>query len=154
MANPASTAIMRITRTLPASRERVFAAFTEPALLQRWWGPAGFTLPEASVDLRVGGRYRFGMQPAQGDRLYLVGTFREIKRPERLVYTWSWEGAPGAETIVTVEFFEAEGDTEVVVTQEPFPDAAERDQHRYGWDGGLDRLTEIVRRETRGKAQA
>ncbi len=152
MANPTSTAVMRITRTVPASPERVFAAFTEPELLQQWWGPAGFTLPQASVDLRVGGRYRFGMQPPQGDVMYLVGTFREIKRPDRLVYTWAWESAPEMETIVTVEFRDVEGDTEITVTQEPFPDDEARQQHRYGWEGGLDRLTEILRREKSGKA--
>lgn len=152
MANPASIAVMRVSRRLPASRERVFAAFTEPELLKQWWGPAGFTLPQASVDLRVGGRYRFGMQPPQGDVIYLVGTFREIRPPDRLVYTWAWESAPEQETMVTVEFRDAEGDTEVTVMQEPFPNDEARQQHRYGWEGGLDRLTEILRREAHGKA--
>lgn len=152
MPNPTSTAIMRITRTYPASRERVFAAFTEPELLKQWWGPAGFSLPEASVDLRVGGRYRFGMQPPQGDVMFLVGTFREIKRPERLVYTWAWENAPELATVVTIEFREAEGDTEVVVTQEPFPSDEVRQQHVFGWEGGLDRLSEVLRREKHGEA--
>jgi uncharacterized protein YndB with AHSA1/START domain len=151
MPNPASTAALRITRTFPASRERVFAAFTDPQLLKQWWGPAGFSLPQASVDLRVGGRYRFGMQPPQGDLMFLVGTFREIKRPERLVYTWAWEGAP-VETVVTIDFREAEGDTEVVITQEPFRSDEERQQHVFGWEGGLDRLTEILRREKHGEA--
>lgn len=152
MANPTSTVVMRITRTLPASRERVFAAFTEPDLLKQWWGPAGFSLPQASLDLRVGGSYRFGMQPPQGDVMYLAGTFREITRPERLVYTWAWESAPEMESIVTVEFREVDGDTEVIVTQEPFPNDEARQQHAYGWEGGLDRLTEVLRRDTHGKA--
>jgi uncharacterized protein YndB with AHSA1/START domain len=152
MPNPASTAVLRITRTFPAPRDRVFAAFTEPELLRQWWGPAGFSLPQASVDLRVGGRYRFEMQPPQGDLMYLVGTFREVKRPERLVYTWAWEGAPPeSETVVTIEFREAEGDTEVLITQEPFNSDEARQQHVFGWEGGLDRLTEIFRREKRGK---
>lgn len=155
MPNPTSTAVLRITRTFPASRERVFAAFTEPELLMQWWGPPGFTLPQASVDLRVGGRYRFAMQPPQGNVMYLVGTYREIMPPERLVYTWAWEGAPaGSETVVTIEFREAEGDTEVVITQEPFGSEEDRQQHVFGWKGGSDRLTEILRREKHGEDQA
>ncbi len=153
MPNPTSTAVLRIARTFPASRQRVFEAFTEPELLKQWWGPAGFSLPKATVDFRVGGAYRFGMQPPQGDLMYLVGTFREIKRPERLVYTWVWEGAPPeSQTVVTVEFREVEGNTEVVVTQEPFPNDEARQQHVFGWEGGFDRLTEILRGEKHGKA--
>jgi len=152
MHNPTSTEVLRITRTFPAPRERVFAAFTETELLKQWWGPAGFTLPSASVDLRPGGRYRFGMKPPEGDVMYLVGTFREVKRPERLVYTWAWEQQPAMETVVTIEFNEAEGDTEVVVTQERFPDEGTRQQHGFGWEGGLDRLQEIFRRKQHVKS--
>jgi uncharacterized protein YndB with AHSA1/START domain len=151
--NPTSTAALRITRTFPASRERIFDAFTKPELLKQWWGPAGFTLPGAEVDLRVGGRYRFTMQPPQGDAMYLSGTFKEITRPQRLVYTWAWEQAPvEMSTTITLEFNEAEGDTEVVLTQEPFTTEEFRQQHDAGWQGGFDKLEAIFRREKRGKA--
>jgi len=143
---------MRLTRTFPASRERVFAALTETELLKQWWGPDGFSLPTATVDLRVGGRYRFGMQPPEGAVMYLAGTFKEIKRPERLVYTWAWESAPQMQTLVTIELREAGGDTEVVVTQERFRDDESRRQHLVGWEGGFDRLEKIFRREKHGKS--
>ncbi len=151
MPNPTSTEVLRITRTFPAPRERVFAAFTEPELLKQWWGPAGFSLPSVSVELHTGGRYRFGMQPPHGDVMYLVGTFREITRPDRLVYTWAWEHQPEMETVVTIDFHEAEGDTEVVVSQERFPSVEELQQHVFGWEGGLDRLQDILRRTEHGK---
>jgi uncharacterized protein YndB with AHSA1/START domain len=138
--------VLRIRRTLPAPREEVFRAFTRPEPLQQWWGPKGFTLPEVSLDLRVGGQYRFGMQPAQGHLLVLKGTFREIRPPEKLVYTWAWEGIP-LETLVTLEFRDVEGDTEVLLTQEPFPDDDSREQHDIGWTQQLERLDDLLKKE-------
>jgi uncharacterized protein YndB with AHSA1/START domain len=61
--NETSTGVLRITRTFPATRERVFDALTKPEQVAQWWGPAGFSLPKAELDLRVGGTYRFTMQP-------------------------------------------------------------------------------------------
>ena len=150
--NPTSTTVIRITRTFAASRERVFDAFTGPELLRQWWGPAGFTLPQAEVDLRVGGAYRFAMRPPQGEVMYLRGLFKEIERPSRLSYTWVWEAMPEVETLVTIDFNEAEGDTEVVLTQEPFKTADDVALHDQGWRGGLDKLEQILRRKTDGKA--
>ena len=146
-ARSTATHALRITRTFPASVDRVFAAFTEPDLLKQWWGPAGFSLPSATVDLRVGGGYRFGMQPPQGEVMYLVGTFKEIERPRRLVYTWAWEGAPQSESLVTIDLREVDGDTEVVITQQPFADERTRIEHVKGWEGGLDRLQSVLRRK-------
>jgi uncharacterized protein YndB with AHSA1/START domain len=62
---------LRLTRTVSASPERVFGLLVDPAELVRWWGQRGFTTPEAEVDLRVGGRYRFTMQPPDGDPFHL-----------------------------------------------------------------------------------
>lgn len=139
------TGVLRIRRTFPAKRERVFDAMTKPDQLVQWWGPAGFTLPEADLDLRVGGSYHFKMQPPQGDAMMLTGTFKEIRRPSKLSYTWAWHGAP--ETLVTIELKEAEGDTEVVLTHEPFPSKELVAQHDDGWQGGFDRLDQILRKE-------
>ena len=143
-----STSVLRITRTFPAKRERVFDALTKPEQLAQWWGPAGFSLPKVDLDLRVGGRYSFKMQPPEGDAMMLTGVFKEIARPSKLSYTWSWAGAP--ETLVTIDLREAEGDTEVLLTQEPFANAESAAQHEAGWQGGFDRLEEILGRERAG----
>ncbi len=85
---------------LNARREHVFAAWTRPELLVRWWGPDA----QAEVDLRVGGRYRLSMQFEWG-ALVCVREYREIVPPERLVFTFAWEGDPsGEETRVTLLF--------------------------------------------------
>lgn len=135
---------LHLTRTLPFPRERVFRAWTEIGELSKWWGPEGFTLPEAEVDLRVGGRYRLGMKPPEGEVVYLTGTYLEIEPPEKLVYTWQWESGPSEETLVTVEF-RARGDhTDVVIRHERFPDLEARDRHAEGWGACLDRLERLA----------
>ena len=83
--------VLELTRTLEAPRERILSLLTEPAQLARWWGPRGFTTPEIALDLRVGGRYRFTMQPPDGDAFHLSGEFLEIAPPGRLVYTFRWD---------------------------------------------------------------
>ena len=139
---------LQIRRTFPAPRERVFRAWTQPEELKKWWGIAdGFSAPIAEVDLRVGGNYRLGMKPPDGDTPYVCGgTFRELRPPEKLVYTWSWE-PPGndiGETLVTVEFLDRGGSTEVVLTHELFPNQEARDQHSQGWAGALDQLAKLL----------
>jgi hypothetical protein len=58
---------------------------------------------------------------------------------------------PEAQTLVRVEFREAEGDTEVILTHEPFKTASDVALHDQGWRGGLDKLERILRRKTDGK---
>jgi uncharacterized protein YndB with AHSA1/START domain len=140
---PRGNLSLNLSRVFDAPRERVFRAWTEPALLEKWWGPPGFSCPLAQVDLRTGGRYRLGMQPPDGDVFYLGGVFREIRPPERLVYTWQWEGDPG-ETLVTVEFRDLGARTEVVLTHERFPDAEAVERHTDGWNGCLIRLADLL----------
>ena len=75
---------LEITRVLPAAPSVVFAAFSEPSELAKWWGPEGFTIPSVEFDPRVGGPYRIEMQPPEGDPFYLTGEFREVEPPARL----------------------------------------------------------------------
>ena len=140
---------LQVTRVFAASRERVFRAWTRPDALKKWFRVAeGYTTPIAEVDLRVGGGYRLGMQPPDGDTPLIVwGVYREIRPPERLVFTWRWEGdSPQLETLVTIEFRQRGDLTEVVLTHEGFADAPARDQHAGGWQGCLDRLDSALLR--------
>ena len=97
---------LRLERTFAAAPERVFDAWTNPEVLRRWWAAAvdGDT-PRADVDLRVGGSYRLTMHdPGNDTEFTVMGEFTAIDPPDRIAYTWSWEGAPPADTLVTVEF--------------------------------------------------
>ena len=156
MTQPTSRAAnsLTISRTVAASRERVFSAWTDPVHLRQWWAAAeGFTTPIAEVDLRVGGAYRLGMQaPGEPDPYLVGGTYLEVEPPERLVYTWAWKKKPSDDpdwmppvTLVTVEFHDRGESTEIVLTHEEFSDEHMRNEHSQGWNGCLDSLTRYLR---------
>src|SRR5262245_27715251 len=99
-----------IERTFRASPERVFKAFTDPAILVTWWGPVGFPTPECKLGLRAGGVWRTVMRAPDGSPHSVSGVSREIVPPKRLVLTWAWEeddGRRGDETEVELTFVAA-----------------------------------------------
>jgi glutathione S-transferase len=137
------TGTVRVERTFEAPAEAVFDAWTNPEVLRRWWkaDPSHeVTIPE--LDLRVGGGYRLEMRRPDGDDMVVYGTYREISRPERLVYSWTWEGTgPNAnhESEVAVTFQEeAPGRTTVVIEHAGLLDDTSRANHARGWNGVLD----------------
>ncbi len=144
---------LAITRTIRAPRDKVFAAFVQPDLLSRWFGQRGAAVTQAMLDVRVGGRYRISMRPRSGETYTVGGEYREVRAPERLVFTWRWEGeAMGAmgESLVTVTFAQHGDDTEVRVLHTGLPNAAARDAHAQGWNGGLSKLVDAT--NARGSA--
>lgn len=72
-------------RVLPAPRELVFRAFSDPAVLARWWGPEGFVNTFHEFDFRPGGAWRFAMHGPDGGEYRMEKEFVEIVRPERIV---------------------------------------------------------------------
>src|SRR5438045_9347366 len=95
----------RAQRTRRPLREA--AAWTEPERLKQWWGPGFFETVFAQLDLRPGGRYELLLEPGP---MRLVGEFREVTPPSRLVYTWRWsEGVPDARESLVPVAVHAEG---------------------------------------------
>lgn len=136
---------LRLERTFEAPAEDVFDAWTSPEVLRRWWGanPAWRT-PIAEVDLRVGGRYRLSMEdPATGTVHTVSGEYSEVRRPQRLVYSWFWEedgGQAAHVSTVTVQF-NGEGErTTVVLEHSNLASPESRDQHKGGWNACLENL--------------
>lgn len=125
-----------------APRERVWRAWTDPAALKQWFRTTPeFTTPLAEVDLRVGGRFRLGMQQPGVDEMYIAtGVYRQIQPPEVLVFTWTWEGSEEPETLVTVDFRSVGSKTEVTLRHEGFETVEARDLHTTGWQGCLSQL--------------
>lgn len=136
--------LLEMSRRIRTKPERAFEAWTNPAQLKQWFAVSeGFTTPIAEVDLQVGGKYRLGMKAAGDNPLLVVGGFyKEIVYPQRLVFTWRWEsGDPNEpETLVTVEFKEQDGFTDVMLKHEFFDDVAQRDKHGEGWVGCFNKL--------------
>ena len=137
---------LQLRRVFKAPREAVFAAWTRPEQMKKWIIPEpGFTTPAVEVDLRVGGKYRIQMLSSKGNNHTAIGTYREILRPEKLVFTWAWLEYPmHGETQVTIEFLERGGATEMVFTHEFFPTRASRDDHNRGWTGALGHLQKFL----------
>ncbi len=139
---------LSLTCVIDAPRERIFGMLTEPEEVAKWWGPRGFTMPRTELDLRVGGRYRFWMQPPDGDLFHVSGEYLEISRPSRLAYTFRYdEPAPDdRETVVTLVLRVPAGlrGTEVSLSQESFTTEERLDLHRGGWTDSFARLREVI----------
>ncbi|HYN62283.1 MAG TPA: SRPBCC domain-containing protein [Rubrivivax sp.] len=136
------------TRFIRAPREKVFDAFTNEAMLRQWHCPRGLSVPHSRCDARAGGQWQLNMLSRDGSSFAVGGVYREVSRPERLVYTWAWQGdnSPmgGVETLVEVDFLEREGGTELRLRHSGFPAAAARDAHAAGWRSTLNRLVDTV----------
>jgi uncharacterized protein YndB with AHSA1/START domain len=141
---------LEMERVLPGPRPVVFAAFSDPDELVKWWGPKGFSVPSLTFQARVGETYRIEMQPPEGDRFYLTGEFREVDPPARLAYTFVWEepDPDDVETIVGLSFRDLGRSTEVAFTQGPFKTEPRRALHRDGWTDGFDKLERLMPGQT------
>jgi len=136
---------LEVRRTFSAPRARVFQAWTTPEEVKLWAAPGPtLAVPVAEIDLRVGGGYRIHMREPDGKEYRVVGTYREVDPPRRLVYTWTWETDPTVvDSLVTVEFHDRKGATEVVLRHEGLP-ADKKDGHEVGWIGCLEKLAQIL----------
>lgn len=136
---------LTITRVFDASRDLVFEVWTNPDHLVRWWGPTGFTAEAYTLDLTEGGGWRMGMRDGVDGVEYCArGVYHEIKRPERLVFSFAWEepkGTPGHDTLVTVTFEDRDGKTEMTFYQAIFETVESRDNHESGWRETFDDLS-------------
>jgi uncharacterized protein YndB with AHSA1/START domain len=137
---------LELKRVLPAVSSVVFAAFSDPNELAKWWGPEGFTIPSLEFQPRVGESYRIEMQPPDGEPFYLTGEFREVEPPSRLAFTFVWEDPDpdDVETLVVLSFRDLGGSTEVALTQGRFKTEARWALHRDGWTDSFDKLERLI----------
>ena len=140
-----TTTEYRTSRIVEASPEEVFAAWTDPVVLARWFGPGSMTTPDVEIDARPGGGYRFGMLDDDGSRFTVVGTFVTVDPPRRLQFTWRWEGGvPHTfESVVTVELEPAGHATELTLVHGGFPDDAAASGYSDGWERSLPKLVAL-----------
>ena len=134
---------LEVRRTIRAPRERVFRAWTRQEEIDQWGAPGPMSVPRAQVDLRVGGSYRIEMLEPDGTRHVATGVYKEVKPPERVVFTWGWDDKSDAtDTLVTVEFHERGRDTEVVLKHERFDVADHATRHQSGWTSILEKFAQ------------
>lgn len=136
MGNTATARELVITRVFDAPRELVFECWTDPGHLAKWWGPTGFTAPSVTADVTEGGAWRTCLRDADGVEYWSGGVYLEVVPPERLVFSFSWDGdgqQPTEDTLVTVTFVDRGGTTEMTFHQSGFDTDASRDGHGGGW---------------------
>ena len=133
-----------ITRVFHAPRRLVFAAWSSAEHLKQWWGPNGFSVPEATVDFRAGGTFDLCMRGPDGVDYWMRGAFREILPPERIVFASIIDERAKQEIVTTVTFAEAGGRTTLTVRQTvPVNPMMARGQ-KQGWTESLERLAARV----------
>jgi uncharacterized protein YndB with AHSA1/START domain len=137
---------LTLKRRLKAAPGKVFAAWTDPEKIVRWFGPkqtlAGSV--RADVDVRPGGRYRMEFTTDDGQRHQVSGVYREVVPDSRLVFTWAWQSTPERESLVIVTIA-ADGDGSLLTLHhEQFFDQKARDGHERGWTGALDKLQNLL----------
>jgi uncharacterized protein YndB with AHSA1/START domain len=140
-----------VERSVAASLERVFEAFTRPELLAQWWGMKDSVVIHCEAEVKVGGGWRIGTRSFEGVEYWVNGFYRKVVRPSELMFTWNWEKpATSAEMLVTVTFSalaessqQGSQQTVVRVVHESFVDEQSRRLHEQGWCDSLTALDRL-----------
>ncbi|MDQ3381243.1 MAG: SRPBCC family protein [Actinomycetota bacterium] len=147
MTTPSEREIV-MTRTFDAPRELVWEALSKPEHMREWWGPRGFTMPVCEMDFRVGGAYRFVQKGPDGAEYGFRGEYREIVPPERIGWTFEFEGMSGSISLDTMTLTVEDGKTTITTTS-VFDSVEQRDgMLESGMETGAaetyDRLAELL----------
>ncbi len=143
---------LSMRRLIRAPRERVYDALISADALRLWMGPRGMAVTEMTVDPRVGGAWRMAMCSRDGSLFKVGGVYCELRRPDRVAYTWQWEEGPmvGVSTLIEIALSEQDGATLLEMRHSGFPSRPAQDAHARGWNGPFNKLTEML--DPRGSA--
>jgi len=137
-----------VERKFDAPAELVFDVWTTAEHVRNWWGYPEHEMTDCSIDLRVGGTYRFAAQVPDFGEVAFHGVYKEIERPARLVATEIYEAFPETEGVNTLTLEEKDGVTTMVIISS-YPDQATRDAvvgsgMEHGLQVSLDRAEKIM----------
>ena len=136
--------IVQLRRRVKATAEEIFELWTKPDLMARWMSPfPGAVDCKASCDFRPGGSYSLVMSSEEARR-EVSGTYVQIDRPRKLVFTWMGPLTNHVNTLVTVELHPHGDETDLVLTHERLPTPAIHEGHTRGWGIILDHLADAV----------
>jgi uncharacterized protein YndB with AHSA1/START domain len=138
---------LEIRRFINAPRDRVYAAWTNPAQLKEWFGPEWVQTRDIFAEPRAGGKFRWDLINCDGEEKTIGGEYREVVPGKKIVFTWKHcddELWANRISIVTVEFSDRNGGTELRLKHEQLPSEESRDDHNRGWNSVLDKLEKFV----------
>ena len=139
--------IVQVRRRVKAGAEQIFDLWTRPDLMVRWMSPYPGTVDcKASCDLRPGGTFSLVMSSEESSR-EVSGTYVEVDRPRKLVFTWIGPLTNNVNTLVTVELNQRGDETDLVLTHERLPTPAIVEGHTRGWRNILDHLADAVSKD-------
>jgi uncharacterized protein YndB with AHSA1/START domain len=145
-------------RTFNAPNEQVWRVWNDPDSIKQWWGPAGYTAPAISNDLRVGGTFLWAMKSPNGEMFWNTGMYQEVVPNSRIVSTMSFadetgKALPGSKApvpgrwpdaiTVTTEFSESNGKTKVTVKEVGMP-LLVMILSRVAWDQQFDKIAGLL----------
>jgi uncharacterized protein YndB with AHSA1/START domain len=146
---------LALTQTVDAPAAEVFRCWADRRLLSSWFSPPGYSAVVAHLDARPGGGYAVIMSHPEDGLIQFVGTFTELREPDRLSYTCRCIDGPlgDEETRVTIELHEQGQSTEVSVLHGGLADDQYRDFFSWAWPKWMSRLAWLTRRaEARAEA--
>ncbi len=135
---------LTLKRRLNAPPQKVYAAWTDPEKILKWFGPDSGPVKEAFIDVSVGGRYAVSFSSEDGEQHHVSGVYREVVPNQKLVFTWAWRTMPERESLVTVTLSPDGDGTLLTLHHEQFFDERARDGHQGGWPGALDKLEQFL----------
>ncbi|MBS0211530.1 MAG: SRPBCC domain-containing protein [Planctomycetes bacterium] len=156
--------VFRISRVFDAPRALVYQAWTEPAMLQHWWGPKGFTFRTGRNDVQPGGMFHYALVSPEGREMWGRWVFRQVVAPELLSFVASFSDADGGVTrhpfapewpleVLSIVHFSDVGDkTQIEMIGLPIHASEQerqifrggRDSMQHGWTGTLDELAAFL----------
>ena len=140
---------LRMERTFRAPAQAVFDAWTSEEVMRRWWRvESDWETPVAEVDLRIGGSVRVVMRTQDGTEYGGGGQYTEIDPPNRLVFTWIWDGNDTRQ-LIEIDFEEHDGATTVRFTHRDLWDEEAVRSHEEGWNGVFDNLERVLEADLR-----
>lgn len=137
MANETS---ISIRKRIKAPIENVFAAWTDPKWLKKWWGPDKGPVLTADVDARVGGSYDITFQIEDGTSFRTNGDYLEVVENSRLVFTLIWDGEVDQASQITVTLTEDGDHTVMLFVQEQIANKDAADSQQEGWQEAFEKL--------------
>lgn len=136
--------ILVVKRSYKASVTRLFDAFADVEKFAQWFAPnPRVKLELYEYDFRSGGSYRIGFTEPGGGTATVGGTYVAIENPNKIVFTWEWQGPhtyAGQNTLVTIDMTQNGEQTDLVLTHEKLPSTEAKANHNEGWSGALNTL--------------